>query len=185
METQLERDSRLLERRVERLELLVVQVVCWAASLALVIGSVLPYMPVEENSGEDVMERLITVGFSGLAWRDGEGNASGFSITAGIGFLGLMICAAAAVGLMFVIGSASASDRTRRAVNAVAALLTIGTAVAGILYLMGVGSDEVSVGPGFPVFVAGVAGFLLLTVSSLRDWWDPSRKSMRLLTLGR
>lgn len=186
METSEERDRRLLERRVERLELLFVQLVCWASAVLIALGTLLPYMPVEESSDEeDVMQRLISVGFAGVTWRNAEGDTEGISIAIGIGFIGLLVCAVAAVFLLYVIGSASATERTRTAINIVATLLTIGTAVAGILFLMGVGSDEVRVGPGYPVFAAGVGIFLLVTMSKLREWWEPSRTSLRLLMLGR
>ncbi|WP_182525070.1 hypothetical protein [Nocardioides dongkuii] len=186
MEIHTEHDLRLLEGRVDRLERLVVQVACWLTGLFLVVGSLLDYLPLEETSEYDSpMTRLVTVGFEGLSWRDDDGDVEGFTIAVGTGFLGLMVCALAALWVLYVIGSAAPIDRPRKSINLVATLLVVGTLVAGIFYLAAASSDERTVGAGFPVFAAGVAGFLVVTMSPLRDWWEAPRRAMRLAASGR
>lgn len=175
-----EQDLRHLKTRLERPEHLVVQVVCWTASLALALGSVLAYLPVTEGADEqDVMPRLLTAGVHSLAFRDNDGNSDGFAITSGIGFLGLILVAGLTIWLMLLIAGGSATDHTGRWLTILTILLVIGTTIAGIFALVGLSSDEIDVGWGVVVFAAGVGLCLLLTRSSLRGWWDPMRGAQR------
>ncbi|MDO9398804.1 MAG: hypothetical protein Q7T71_19845 [Herbiconiux sp.] len=175
-----ERDLRNLAWRVDRLEHLVVQVVCWAAAFLLVLGSLLAYIPAEDGSdADDDLPRLLTTAFKSFGYRDDDGNANGFSITLGIGFLGLMIVAAITLWLLVLIAADEVTERTPRVLRIALILLVIGTCVAGILVLVALGSDEADVGPGLPVFAAGVAASLTLFAPGLRGWWVPALRPER------
>lgn len=178
MDTQ-QPDLRQLRRRVERLEHLVVQAVCAVAGLFLIVGSLLDYLPVEEGADEDdVMSRLAVVGFEAISFRDDEGRADGFSIAAGIGFLGLLLVTVVVLWLLVVIASTGApTERTARTFGVAVTLLLVGTAVAALFALVGLGSDEIEVGWGILVFAAGGGLCLVLLKSELRHWWDPDLRS--------
>jgi hypothetical protein len=170
-----DRDVRLLRQRVERLERLVVQAVCAVAGLALVIGAFLDYLPVKPGAEEDdLMSRLAVVGFEAIRYRDDEGHVDGFGIVVGIGFLGLLLVTVVVLWLLGVIAStSSATKRTGPVFRVAVTLLLIGTAVAGLFALVGLGSDEIEVGWGVVVFAGGGLLSLLLLHDELRGWWDP------------
>ncbi|MFB9312175.1 hypothetical protein [Nocardioides plantarum] len=171
-------DLRALRFRVERLEHLVVQVTCWAACLLLVVGSLLDYITARNGSDEqEVTPRLLTTGFHAIGYRNDEGDTDGFTIAVGIGFLGLMVVTLVVVWLLLAIAAGSTSDRTVRLLGIALTLMLIGTAVAGVFTLIGLGSDDYTgydVGWGIVVFAAGGALCLALFSRDLRRWWDPA-----------
>ncbi|MFW6776119.1 hypothetical protein ACOACO_17685 [Nocardioides sp. CPCC 205120] len=184
METIVERELRLLGQRVERLEGLVVRTVAWASALCLVLGQLLPFIPVNEDSDEeDVMASLLTAGFRALAFRDSEGETDGFSIAAGIGFLGLLLVTVVALYLLSLIASGSATQGTQRVIGVTATLLVVGTVVAGIFALLSLSAEDVGPGWGVVVFAVGVALFLVVAFSGLRDWWEPARRARGTVVL--
>lgn len=168
-------DLRALRFRVERLEHLVVQLTCWAACLLLVVGSLLDYITTRDGADEqELTPRLLTTGFHAIGYRNDEGDTDGFTIVAGIGFLGLLVVTLVVVWLLLAIAAGSTSDRTVRLLGIALTLMLIGTAVAGLFALLGLSSDENDVGWGIVVFAAGGALGLALFSRDLRRWWDPA-----------
>lgn len=170
-----DRDLRHLEKRVERLEHLVVQTVAWAAGLCLVVGSFLDYIPNAAGSEEteDAMPRLIAVPFTAFGYRTDDGGADGFAVAAGIGFTGLLLCALIALWLLVVISTGTATERTGRLLGIATSLAAVGTVIAGFFALFALGSDKADVGWGVVVFAIGIALCATLLRSGLRRWWDP------------
>jgi MFS family permease len=177
MSSDLRPDLRILQRRVQTLEDLLLRLLAWGVALLLAVGLVLPYAPVTEESDEDdVLPRLLTAGFRAVTYRNDEGEGDGFSVAVGIGFLGLLALAVVAGFLLAVMASGFASERTVTAATTVGVLLVVGTGIAGLLLLFSLGSDnvEIEAGWGWPVFALGVAAFLAVTRSqTLRELWDP------------
>ena len=173
-----EHELRMLRHRVGRLEQLVVRLTCWAAGLLLVVGMLLDYVPVREGADEqDVAPRLLTAGFGSFGFRNDEGNADASAVTAGIGYLGLLLVTLIVLWLLAVIAAGSAGsvpEWTGRVLRIALTLVLIGTTVAGLIALVCLSSDEYDVGWGVVVFAAGGGLCLTLLSRDLRRTWDPT-----------
>jgi len=171
-----------LEERVARLEQWAVQAVAWVAGSALVLGALLPYLPVSDTPAElegeetgDHLNSLLTAGFQLVGWRNRDGDGDGFAVTVGIGFLGLMVVTAVALVQLYVIGS-HPGERTLLVAKTCGVMMLIGVVVAGILVLMFNGSEErdgLDPGWGPAVYLLGVASCWVLLSSRMREWWEP------------
>jgi cation transport ATPase len=176
-----------LEARIDRLEQLVVRGVAALSAVLLLLGVLLDYVspdaggaaPGDEDDPDVVVwGNLLTLPFKVFGFRDGD-EAAGDAAFAAC-YLVLLLVTAVALWLLWTIARREAGPRLGRVANVVGGLLVLGT-LGALTIALGAASEntEGETGPAIYVFAAGVAVYLVLIATSLRDWWDPARGAVR------
>jgi hypothetical protein len=176
-----------LEARIHRLEQLAVGAVAALSAVLLLLGVLLDYVSPDEGGAspddEDdpdvvVWGNLLTLPFKVFGFRDGE-QAAGDAAFAAC-YLVLLVVTAVALWLLWTIARQGAGPRLGRVVNVVGGLLVL-SALGALPIALGAASEgtEGETGPAIYLFAAGVAVYLVLIATSLRDWWDPARGAVR------
>jgi hypothetical protein len=161
-----------LEGRVHTLESIAIRTLASISGTLLVLGSVLPIFT-DARAFDPVAVRLLTAPFDIFGSLGEEGDHEGLGVAVGIGFLVLLACVAAAVGICFVQWQRWAGPGAARTAMVVAVLLLVGMLVP-VYFTIGAARPELDdiPGPAMWYFVPGVITFAATALNGhLRQLW--------------
>jgi len=160
-----------LEDRVHTLESIAIRTLAVLTGALLVLGSALPTFT--DGTDELVTVRLLTAPFEIFGSLGENGDDEGFGVVMGLGFLALLACIAAAVGICFVQWHRWARPGFALAAKVIAWLLLVGMLVPVYFTFASANADLDDVpGPAMWFFVPGVIAFAATALNEhLRQLW--------------